>query len=50
MSDTTQQIDKDKEVDFSYPNGFNEAVASLDFLPGEEQRIQMIAAIAAFNQ
>ena len=50
MSENTPAIDKTKEVDFSYPEGFNEAVASLDFLPDEELRVQMITAIAAFNQ
>lgn len=46
MSDPTP-IDLDKEVDFSYPEGFREAAAALDFLPDEESRLAMVAAVSA---
>ena len=45
MSDNNN-IDKNKEVDFSYPEGFMEAVNSLDFLPDEQTRIKILTAIA----
>jgi len=45
MNDNTTPIDKSKEVDFSYPEGFQEAVASLDFLP-EDVAAQMLAVLA----
>ncbi len=32
-----EQIDLTKEVDFSYPEGFQEAAQVLDFLPEEER-------------
>ena len=37
MSENTAAIDKDAEIDFSYPEGFKKAAASLDFLPEESR-------------
>ncbi|MDR2956554.1 MAG: hypothetical protein LBU61_00020 [Coriobacteriales bacterium] len=49
MNDNDTAIDKNKEVDFSYPEGFMEAAASLDFLP-EEMRVPMLIALSGTNQ
>ena len=46
MSDNSVLIDKDKEIDFSYPEGFKEAAASLDFLP-EELREQTLERLVS---
>ena len=35
MSDSNNVIEKDKKIDFSYPEGFKEAAMSLDSLPEE---------------
>jgi hypothetical protein len=46
MTDQETTIDLDKEVDFSYPEGFMEAASVLDFLP-EEARAGMVAAVSS---
>ncbi|MBQ7737635.1 MAG: hypothetical protein IJT62_07355 [Oscillospiraceae bacterium] len=35
-------FDMNEKLDFSYPEGFQKAAASLEFLP-EEQRVPMLA-------
>ncbi len=32
-----EQLDLTQEVDFTYPEGFQQAAAALDFLPEEER-------------
>jgi len=48
--DNQTTIDKNKLVDFSYPEGFAEAAASLDFLPDEAMREQMLHTLASMLQ
>ena len=43
MSETNATVDLSREVDFSYPEGFMEATAVLDFMP-EEARIGLLYA------
>ena len=39
------ELDLSKEVDFSFPEGFNEALELLDFVP-EEARLPLLAGFA----
>jgi len=47
MSDQDKSVDLSKPVDFSYPEGFMEAAAALEFLPDEESRLQMVAMVSS---
>ena len=40
-------IDLNKEVSFTYPDGFLEAAAILDFLPDDEAKINLIRRLSA---
>ena len=42
MAEKETTIDLSKEVDFTHPEGFMEAVASLDFLPDDNTRVQIL--------
>lgn len=40
-----KDIDLNKEVSFTYPEGFFEAAAVLDFLPNDATKIQMLTGL-----
>lgn len=42
MSEKNTMVDLEKEVSFTYPEGFAEALQVLDFIP-EEERIGVLA-------
>ncbi|MCL1802622.1 MAG: hypothetical protein FWG30_03115 [Eubacteriaceae bacterium] len=43
--DDNMHINDSDEVDFSYPEGFEKAAKSLDFLPDDETRRQILLAL-----
>jgi hypothetical protein len=47
MYDIDPKLDLDKPVDFTYPEGFEEAAAALDFLPDDETRRMMVTMVTS---
>jgi uncharacterized protein YjeT (DUF2065 family) len=47
MSDNSKPLALEDEVPFTYPQGFEQMAASLDFLPDDGSREQMLMALAS---
>jgi len=45
LPDSTN-IDLDKEVSFTYPEGFREAAAILDFLADDEEKVRFLKTLS----